>query len=313
MFSLPLLLIILRPGGMKLKLKRKKTLILACGLILCIGIFYAWNNILILDDFHPASEASTIVETPNSSTAEGSSGQPSLKKKDNKNQIPDQYKKGSHIHINLDEHMLYVYKKGLLIKTYPVSGGKASTPSPLGTWRIISKDTWGEGFGGAWLGFNVPWGKYGIHGTVYPWFIGKSNASKGCIRMKNKDVRELYKLVPHGTTVTIVHDNPIFRVLKSGDIGSDVKEIQKALKKLGYNYGGTDGKFGTGLKNAIQKFQKANKLWVSGKINQNTRTLIFSKLRELENAESTVPKDSKEAPGNNTNPQAPDSLKQQGS
>ncbi|MFZ5987103.1 MAG: L,D-transpeptidase family protein [Bacillota bacterium] len=32
----------------------------------------------------------------------------------------------------------------------------------------------------------VEWGKYGIHGTKYPWFIGKQNASHGCIRMYSK-------------------------------------------------------------------------------------------------------------------------------
>lgn len=65
---------------------------------------------------------------------------------------------GYHIYVNLDMTQMYVYKDGELFKTYEVSGGKTSSPSPTGTWRIIHKDTWGEGFGGAWLGFNVPWG-----------------------------------------------------------------------------------------------------------------------------------------------------------
>ena len=38
---------------------------------------------------------------------------------------------------------------------------------------IINKAGWGEGFGGAWMGLNVPWGTYGIHGTKSPWFVGK--------------------------------------------------------------------------------------------------------------------------------------------
>ncbi len=189
-------------------------------------------------------------------------------------------KKGYHIFINLDQVILYLYKDGNLMATYPVSGGHPSTPTPLGTWKVISKDSWGEGFGGAWLGFNVPWGKYGIHGTVEPWQVGKINASKGCIRMKNKDARELLKIVPHGTTVTIEHTNRTFRNMKSGDVGSDVLQVQKALKKLNYYNGAADGKFGTGLKNSVIKFQKDNKLRTTGIINTSTYSSIIKKAEE---------------------------------
>ncbi len=59
----------------------------------------------------------------------------------------------------------------------------------------------GGGFGSRWMGLNVPWGgKYGIHGTNQPGSIG-FNASAGCIRMRNKDVEELYNLVEYNTTV----------------------------------------------------------------------------------------------------------------
>ena len=43
---------------------------------------------------------------------------------------------------------------------------------------------------------------YGIHGTWDESSIGKA-LSAGCIRMRNKDVEELYMLVPVGTPVTI--------------------------------------------------------------------------------------------------------------
>ena len=46
---------------------------------------------------------------------------------------------------------------------------------------------WGGGFGTRWLGLNVPWGIYGIHGTNQPWSIG-TQASAGCIRMFNRHV-----------------------------------------------------------------------------------------------------------------------------
>lgn len=177
---------------------------------------------------------------------------------------------------------MFVYKDGKLMKTYEVSGGKASSPSPVGTWKIISKDTWGEGFGGAWMGFNVPWGMYGIHGTTEPWSVGRSNTSKGCIRMKNADVRELYKMVPYHTVVTIVHENRPFYPMRDGDVGNDVLDVESALKKLGYYYGSEDGIFGESLKKAVKEFQKDNRLYETSVVNSSTYELIMKMSKELE-------------------------------
>ena len=43
---------------------------------------------------------------------------------------------------------------------------------------------------------------YRIHGTDAPWTIGTA-VSKGCIRMYNEDVLDLYPRVPSGTRVTV--------------------------------------------------------------------------------------------------------------
>lgn len=43
---------------------------------------------------------------------------------------------------------------------------------------------------------------YRIHGTDAPWTIGEA-VSKGCIRMFNEDVLDLYPRVPVGTVVTV--------------------------------------------------------------------------------------------------------------
>ena len=43
---------------------------------------------------------------------------------------------------------------------------------------------------------------YRIHGTDAPWTIGTA-ASKGCIRLYNRDVLDLYPRVPLGTRVTV--------------------------------------------------------------------------------------------------------------
>ena len=43
---------------------------------------------------------------------------------------------------------------------------------------------------------------YRIHGTAAPWTI-RTAVSKGCIRMYNEDVLDLYPRVPSGTRVTV--------------------------------------------------------------------------------------------------------------
>ena len=184
------------------------------------------------------------------------------------------------IHINLDEQIMYVYKNDELYKTYPVSGGKSNSPSPTGEWIIIQKSKWGGNFGGAWMGLNVPWGKYGIHGTSKPWAIGRQNVSGGCIRMKNEDVKELYEYIPHGTKVTIVHENQPFRTLKDGDFGPDVYKVQLALKTLGYFNNWCDGKFGESTKKAVIAYQKANGLKQTGIVNISTWEKLMKEYEE---------------------------------
>ena len=174
------------------------------------------------------------------------------------------------IHCDLDDCRMYVFKDYELIKKYPISGGKDSTRSPYGSWIITDKSTWGEGFGGRWMGFNVPWGEYGIHGTDKPGTVG-SNLSHGCIRMYNKDVKELYKIIPHGTRVTITQGlygpfGSYYKTLKSGNRGADVYAVQKELKELGFFKGYVSGIYGTDTTYAINKFQKKHKLHVRNAI-----------------------------------------------
>ncbi len=174
------------------------------------------------------------------------------------------------IFIEIEDKTLYLLEDGVCIKKYPVATGKSDTPSPIGHWKIISKDTWGEGFGGRWMGLNVPWGTYGIHGTTRPESIGHA-ASQGCIRMFNDDIIELYNIVPHGTRVIIVNGpfGPFgtgFKPLEPGDRGADVMEIQKRLKALGYFKGWVSGIYNEDLKYAVHQFQKDNGLPVSNTI-----------------------------------------------
>ena len=174
------------------------------------------------------------------------------------------------IAIYIDEKKLYLFENDECIKKYPVATGMPGWPSPIGSWKIVNKGDWGEGFGGGWLGLNVTWGKYGIHGTTKEYTIG-SDASHGCIRMFNKDIKELYDLVPIGTNVIIKNGSfgPFgtgFKEILPGDRGSDVLAVQKKLKTLGYFHGRETGIYEDDLKHALHKFQKDKSLKVKNAI-----------------------------------------------
>ena len=49
--------------------------------------------------------------------------------------------------VDVEDSKLYLFENGELKKEYKCSGGKWSTPSPIGTWTVTSKAKWGEGFG----------------------------------------------------------------------------------------------------------------------------------------------------------------------
>ncbi|WP_099191876.1 L,D-transpeptidase [Tepidibacter mesophilus] len=106
------------------------------------------------------------------------------------------------ITINTNNRILTLFKNNKWFKSYSIAIGKPSTPTPKGTFTIINKAYKPGGpFGERWLGLSKP--HYGIHGTNNPLSIGKS-ISNGCIRMYNKDIIELYNIIPIGTVVTIV-------------------------------------------------------------------------------------------------------------
>ncbi|HEX2939285.1 MAG TPA: L,D-transpeptidase family protein [Ruminiclostridium sp.] len=184
-------------------------------------------------------------------------------------------KKNYSILIDLEEKNLYLLDSGKLVKKYPCAIGKSSTPSPIGSFKITGKSKWGEGFGGYWLGINCPWGKFGIHGTIFPETIG-TEASHGCFRMYNKDIKELYSLVSVGTPVCISGGcygafGQGNRIIEPYMYGRDVQVVQLRLNELGYYKGSCNGKYNTEtMKVAVHKFQRDNGLTVSDNINQET-------------------------------------------
>ncbi len=65
------------------------------------------------------------------------------------------------------------------------------------------------------------------------------------------------------------------RILRLGDRGSDVMEIQSLLKKIGYDPGPIDGIFGRRTQQAIIQFQKDNGLTADGIIGPNTYRVLM--------------------------------------
>ena len=170
-----------------------------------------------------------------------------------------QGKKWIWVDVSLKQLTLYEGKQA--IRQYPIATGTAQDPTPLGIFYINSRFA-GEmsGFGTRFLGLNVPWGQYGIHGTNKPETIG-SNASHGCIRMRVKDAEELYDAVPDWTLV-VIEGGPYgdldtwLRPLQSGDRGTHVRAVQNRLRALGYPVWSADGVYGENTCRAVRQARR---------------------------------------------------------
>lgn len=184
-----------------------------------------------------------------------------------------------YIQINLWLNELHVIKNNKIFASYHISSGTDSSPTPIGTFKITKKSrSWGGGFGSRWLGLDVPWGQYGIHGTNKPMLIGKC-VSHGCIRMRNKDVEELFEMIPEGTTVYI--KGPItgkgkgaFINLSVGSKGNLVQLVQERLKFAGLYDRKVDGIYGMDTEIAVRKFQKQHHLPITGVVSDDEYILL---------------------------------------
>jgi len=117
--------------------------------------------------------------------------------------------------ISIPDHKLTLIDGDKVIRVYEVATGKLSTPSPEGDFRVVNRvahPTWfsphgvvkpgpANPLGTRWMGLSIA--GYGIHGTNAPSSIGKY-ASHGCIRMRNRDVEDLFERVQVGTPVELI-------------------------------------------------------------------------------------------------------------
>src|SRR5688500_15163325 len=96
--------------------------------------------------------------------------------------------------VSIPDRKAVLLEDGKVTRVYPVAVGKPATPSPTGTFQIVTRiphPTWygprtvvapgkANPLGTRWIGLSAK--GYGIHGTSSPRSIGKA-ASHGCIRM----------------------------------------------------------------------------------------------------------------------------------
>lgn len=127
--------------------------------------------------------------------------------------------------VSLVDRKLAVIDNGVVIATFQVAVGARVSPSPTGEFTIVShianpayyhhgtviptgKD---NPVGTRWVGLSLK--GYGIHGTNAPRSIGRA-ASHGCIRLRNRDMEQLFTMLRVGDVVQIrgERDDQVARV-----------------------------------------------------------------------------------------------------
>jgi len=116
--------------------------------------------------------------------------------------------------ISILDRKLAVLEDGEVLATFPVAVGAAVSPSPTGDFQIVSRVSHPTYYhpgkvipsgkdnplGTRWIGLSQQ--SYGIHGTNAPRSIGHA-ASHGCIRMRNRDVEQMFTMLRIGDVVRI--------------------------------------------------------------------------------------------------------------
>jgi L,D-transpeptidase ErfK/SrfK len=116
--------------------------------------------------------------------------------------------------VSIPDRKLAVIEQGKVIRTFPVSVGASVSPTPTGQFRIVHRlanPTYyhpgvvipagsDNPIGPRWIGLSKS--GYGIHGTSQPDSIGHA-ASHGCIRLRNRDIKQLFEMVRVGDVVEI--------------------------------------------------------------------------------------------------------------
>ena len=116
--------------------------------------------------------------------------------------------------VDLNDFALTIHLQGYFVKRYEVCIGKDGS-SPIGKFSVLNKvenppytgpdgkviaaDDPRNPLGERWIDLGE---SYGIHGTIDPDSIGKAE-SRGCIRLRDQDIIEVYNFLVKGSEVVI--------------------------------------------------------------------------------------------------------------
>jgi hypothetical protein len=116
----------------------------------------------------------------------------------------------------LGKHELVLRKNGRVVARFPAGVGRSILPTPTGRYFIVEllkhpapTGPYGpyafgtSAFSKVLYHFGGGPGQIGIHGTDERTSIGQ-NESHGCIRLRNRDIVRLARMLPLGTPITIV-------------------------------------------------------------------------------------------------------------
>lgn len=94
---------------------------------------------------------------------------------------------------------------------------------------------------------------------------------------------------PSPTPVPTITPNPRYKIIRYGDKGNSVKQLQQRLIELGYlSEGDDDGAFGYQTLRAVRAFQKANDLTADGDAGPNTLTQLYENPYVIRDRKSVV-------------------------
>ncbi|MEH2389267.1 MAG: L,D-transpeptidase [Nostoc sp.] len=166
---------------------------ISSGRIRSSGTFCTGVALMVVTLF---SWSSPLTGTPNSTTATATSI-------DNIRQTSQP----RWIEIDLSEQRLRAWEGKKLVYSYRISGGKRSTPTPIGVFRINSKYRTHRMRGS---GYNIPdvpytmyfYRGYAIHGAYWHNRFG-TPVSHGCVNLPVKQAHNLYRWASTGTLVVV--------------------------------------------------------------------------------------------------------------
>src|SRR5574341_159542 len=140
--------------------------------------------------------------------------------------------------VSIPDRKLALVENGQAVKTYRTAVGAPKSPSPTGTFTIVTRvpnpahyvpgkvtpPGPANPLGTRWLGLSLK--GFGIHGTNVPRSIGRA-ASHGCIRMRNRDVEELFEMVRAGDVVELHGERTeeLARIFDSASAPSEYHQI----------------------------------------------------------------------------------------